>query len=155
VDLRFVMSALALALTLLAGAWVRAEFVLTDRVRQVALGANSLCGGMQGLRAAAPGADEFVRRFSSLATLHGLEARDVRVRLEALRPGQGGLMGGVMAQMGAITGGAFKTEATQVTVEGTVWGEKWLWSIERPLTGTCVAQGKVERVMPSRTFGEE
>lgn len=154
-DLRLVLAAVAAAVTLFLGAWTQAEFVLTDRVRQVALGANGVCGAWRGLGATTPTAQDIASRFSALAADNALEAYDVRVRMEPLRSGQGGMMGGVMAQLGGLTGGALKMEATQVTVDGVVRGEKWLWSTERPVTGTCLLQGKVERVLPSRSFGEE
>lgn len=154
-DLRLVLTAVAMAVTLFLGAWGRAEFVLTERIRQVALGANGTCAAGRGMGAAAPTAQEIADRFVVLAAANSLRAHDVQVRVEPLRPGQGGMMGGMMAQLGGMTGGALKMDATQVTVDGVVRGKQWLWSKEQPVSGTCVLQGKVERVLPSRSFGEE
>ncbi|KAF0162049.1 MAG: hypothetical protein FD160_4162, partial [Caulobacteraceae bacterium] len=148
-NLRLVLTAVAVAVTLFLGAWGQAEVSLTDRVRQVALGANGVCNAGRGMGAAPPVAQDIVKRFTALAADNSLEAFDVHVRMEPLRPGQGGMMGGVMAQLGGMTGGALKMDATQVTVDGIVRGKQWLWSKEQPVTGTCLLQGKVERVLPS------
>ena len=154
-NLRVVLAVLGAAATLFVGAWMQASFELTERVRQVALGANGVCGGGRGMEAGPPTVQDIADRFSVLATENSLEASDVHVRMEPLRAGQGGLMGGVMAQLGSMSNGGLTMSGTQVTVDGVVRGKKWLWKTERAIQGTCALQGKVERVLPSRSFGEE
>lgn len=148
-DIRLGLSLLAVGFTVYAGAWVRAEFVLTDRVRQVALGAQQACAGGGRGTSASQSPESIGQRLVALAAEHEIEASEVSVQMRPLLPGHAsGFAGAFADQLAATTGGKVKIDMTQVTFGARLRGEKWLWSVDKPLEASCLLHGKVERLLP-------
>ncbi|MGD8862446.1 MAG: hypothetical protein PVI30_20715 [Myxococcales bacterium] len=141
------ISLAAALLVVLLGAWVIARYELSDRVSKVAQGAAKLCRA--GRDGQAPSVEDLAGGLARLAQARDLTTAEVRVTTEPVRPGQGqGAAADIQGQLSAMTGGKLKMEATFVRFDARLQGDKWLWSVDRQIEGSCIVRGKVERVGP-------
>lgn len=127
------------------GAFVKAKYELTERISQVATEGRSLCRVGRG--GASPTVEKIADRFVAMAGQRNLRATDVRVTVEPLDSNDG-IAGQLQGTLATASGGKLKMEATKVTVQAHLSGKKWLWSVQRDISPSCVMQGALKRVDP-------
>lgn len=137
-----VMLGLAL-ITALLGGWMLAKYDLTDRVSKVAIDAKGLCRAPRG---SAPVTEELIEeRLIEIANAQRLYASDIAIETREVDDASG-MAGQVAGSLSKLTKGKLKMEATEVEVRLRLEGKKWLWSVDREISSTCMVRGGVQRV---------
>ena len=141
--MRAILSLVLAAITIFGACWMYAKNNLLGRVSELSRSSNSLCNQ----RGTGPlDREAALARFKSMADSVGLEVSEAVLSVEPV--GKGGQKSGMNSRIpGALAGmtsGKLSMQASVVKVKAHVHGEKWLWSVDKTITPSCMMVHKVE-----------